>query len=136
MKKHLTPLLASIIAMLLLTPVYAQRGRGYGNAYPSPQRNGYGHPRDFNRQHAYAPPVVRYLPPAPPRVYRGVAPSRLHVWIASEYLWRAGRYVPVPGYWALPPQRGGRYMEGYWQRTRGGYVWVSGRWVMGGRNRW
>lgn len=110
---------------------------GYENEYGS-RDNWYGEESysDQFQQRRGNRPVVRVIPRSPVRVVRGIAPSRWHVWIPAEYRWRGRGYVCIPGYWALPPQRGARYVAGYWQRTRGGYVWVSGRWNMGGRNRW
>lgn len=58
---------------------------------------------------------------------RPVAPSRTHIWIEPEYVWRNGNYVVVDGYWA-PARQGFGYTPGHWRRVRGGYAWVPGHW--------
>ncbi len=58
---------------------------------------------------------------------RPVAPSRTHIWIGPEYVWRNGNYVLVNGYWAAP-RVGFSYVPGRWKRQRGGHVWVAGGW--------
>lgn len=60
---------------------------------------------------------------------RPMAPSRNHIWIEPEYVWRNGNYVLVNGYWA-EPRMGYRYVPGYWKfHRRRGHCWISGRWV-------
>lgn len=88
-----------------------------------------GYYHDYDRR----PPVVAYCPPPVAPVRVGRAPSPYHVWIAPEYIWRGGRYVAIPGYWARPPRRGMQYHAGFWQPARGGgFLWVSGRWISAG----
>jgi hypothetical protein len=85
-----------------------------------------------------APPVVRHRPPipVPPMAYRMGPPSPRHVWMHGDYMWRKGRYVYMPGRWVIPPRRGHQYIAGYWQPTRGGFIWVSGFWTNGRQQRW
>ena len=58
---------------------------------------------------------------------RPVAPSRTHIWVEPEYVWRNGNYVQVDGYWA-PARPNFAYVPGHWRRARGGYAWVPGHW--------
>ena len=58
---------------------------------------------------------------------RPVAPSKTHIWIEPEYVYRNGNYVMVDGYWE-PARPGFRYKPGHWQKRRGGYVWIPGHW--------
>lgn len=59
----------------------------------------------------------------------GPAPYAGAIWIGPEWVWRAGRYECVPGYWERPKhRRHHRWIPGYWQYTRRGYYWVPGRW--------
>jgi len=57
-------------------------------------------------------------------------PSGRHVWVAEEWTWRGGRYVYVPGRWALPPREGGVWVAGHWapRQHRPGYIWLPGHW--------
>jgi WXXGXW repeat (2 copies) len=73
---------------------------------------------------------VRVRPNAPVFV-RPLPPSRGHVWIDGDWVWRNGGYVYQQGYWVLP-RRGQSYVPGHWKNTRYGYQWIPGRWK-GGR---
>jgi len=74
---------------------------------------------------------VQVRPNAP--VYaRPMAPSRNHVWIDGNWVWRNGGYVYQQGYWVVP-RRGQTYVAGRWQNNRGGWQWVPGRWQSHGR---
>jgi len=66
-------------------------------------------------------PEAPWMRPSPP-------PSKWHVWMPNEWQWRQGRYVSVPGYWMRPPNKNMRYVPGYWNRTREGWVWRQGHW--------
>lgn len=52
-------------------------------------------------------------------VVRPVAPSPRHVWIDEEWAWRNGAYVPVGGYWGLPPHPGWIWYPGHWNHGTG-----------------
>lgn len=58
---------------------------------------------------------------------RPLAPSRTHIWIEPEYVWRNGNYVMVDGYWAAA-RSGFVYVPGHWKNGRRGYTWVPGHW--------
>lgn len=58
---------------------------------------------------------------------RPLAPSRGHIWIEPEYVWRNGNYEMVDGYWAAS-RKGFRYVPGYWKMKRRGYCWIPGHW--------
>jgi hypothetical protein len=66
--------------------------------------------------------------PAAAVVVRPAAPSPRHVWVASEWTWRGGSYVEVPGYWALPPAGHRNWVEGHWIKDHHGEYWVAGHW--------
>ena len=68
--------------------------------------------------------------PSPVVVVRGVAPSATHIWVEDEWAWepRRAEYVRVPGYWAVPPQRGHVWIPGHWKDTRRGSYWIAGHW--------
>jgi hypothetical protein len=61
-------------------------------------------------------------------ITRSAAPSPRHVWVASEWSWRNGAYVEVPGYWALPPAGHRAWVAGHWTRESRGSYWIPGRW--------
>lgn len=60
---------------------------------------------------------------------RPLAPSNMHVWIGSDWLWNSGThsYYHRNGYWA-PPQRGRTYQPGSWHNGPRGHSWNRGRW--------
>jgi WXXGXW repeat (2 copies) len=61
-------------------------------------------------------------------ITRPIAPSPRHVWVASEWTWRNGAYVEVPGYWALPPHGHRVWVEGHWAKESRGSYWIPGHW--------
>jgi len=134
MKAKFSAVVLMVFATGLVQEATAQRHRhGDRGRYDDRYDNRYHDDRDYHRDYDRRPPVVAYCPPplAPVRV--GRPPSPYHVWIAPEYVWRSGRYVAVPGYWARPPRRGMQYNAGFWQPARGGgFLWVSGRWISAG----
>ncbi len=65
------------------------------------------------------PPVVRARP---------VSPGATYIWVDGDYVWRGGTYVYTDGYWAVPPRRHQHWKAGHWRESRGGWVWVRGRW--------
>jgi hypothetical protein len=68
--------------------------------------------------------IVKVRPTVVVRV-RPLAPSRGHIWIEPEYVWRNGNYVMVDGYWAAPRPRY-NYMPGRWKMRRGGFIGYLG----------
>ncbi|HEV2354768.1 MAG TPA: hypothetical protein VGR89_11020 [Puia sp.] len=62
-------------------------------------------------------------------VVRPVAPSPRHVWIDEEWEVRNGAYVPVGGYWAVPPHPGWIWIPGHWRHERRGEWWIRGHWA-------
>jgi len=72
--------------------------------------------------------------PSHPVYARPMAPSRSHLWVSDEWVWRNNNYVYKPGYWAVPPKRSViRYTPGYWNNSRNGYQWRPGHWQRGRR---
>lgn len=61
-------------------------------------------------------------------VTRPVAPSRTHVWIDEDWVYRDGHYVAVGGHWEAPPHPGWVWVPGRWVHERRGYQWIPGRW--------
>ena len=59
---------------------------------------------------------------------RPVAPGPRHVWVEGEWQWRGGRYVPIEGYWGIPPAYSHRWIPGHWNRRRAGWFWIPGHW--------
>ena len=72
--------------------------------------------------------VIKVRPGAPIVRVRPVCPSPRHVWVSGEYAWRGRQYVYNDGYWATPPSRHTRWIEGKWRHRRGGWVWIPGHW--------
>jgi WXXGXW repeat (2 copies) len=72
--------------------------------------------------------VVKIRPAGPVYRARPAAPSAGHIWVGGNYVWRGGQYIYEDGYWAMPPNRGMRWMEGHWKHRRGGWVWIPGHW--------
>ncbi|HWD92087.1 MAG TPA: glycine zipper domain-containing protein [Verrucomicrobiae bacterium] len=70
---------------------------------------------------------VAQAPPPPQTEAVVVAPGPGYTWVPGSWEWH-GRWVWASGYWALPPQVGGVWVESYW--VRGPYGWhrVPGHW--------
>ena len=73
-----------------------------------------------------APSYVVARPVAPVYV-RPAAPSRYHVWVNDDWVYRGGRYEYRHGYWAQP-RSNRQWVEGNWQARSGRYYWTPGRW--------
>jgi len=72
--------------------------------------------------------VVVEAPPPPVREVITVRPSRRHVWVNGYYVRRGGHYVWVSGHWALPPHGHAVYVAPHWEHRGGGYVYIEGVW--------
>lgn len=59
---------------------------------------------------------------------QGTPPGPNYVWVNTEYTWGGGRYVAVPGRWAVVPRSGAQWVPGHWNHVPRGYVWVRGHW--------
>ncbi|MEO7311891.1 MAG: hypothetical protein ABIX01_15915 [Chitinophagaceae bacterium] len=70
--------------------------------------------------------------PSVPVYARPLAPSRGHVWVEGDWIWRNGKYVYQQGYW-MEPRRGQNFVAGYWKQSRYGWQWTPGRWQRGRR---
>ncbi len=68
--------------------------------------------------------------PTPVVVEKPTAPNPTFVWIGPGYIKKGGKEVYRPGYWASPPNRNHRWIEGRWKPKpkRGGWVWIPGHW--------
>ena len=64
--------------------------------------------------------------PVEPVYERPAAPYPNAVWVPGEWVWRGNHYVYRRGFYARPRNRG--YVQGHWQPTNRGYVWVKGYW--------
>lgn len=143
MKIHKVHTMMLVVVLMMATIVSGQGNHPnknlndyrYQNSYPNARYHGkndkVGKKYRNNRNMVVArPPVAR-------QVFKARQPSKSHIWMPNEYVWRSGRYVNVPGYWMMPPRKGHRYVTGFWQPTYGGYTWVAGYWTNGWRNqRW
>jgi len=73
--------------------------------------------------------VVKERPVAP--VYsRPHSPGPSYVWVEGGWVRSRGTYVYRQGYWVAsrPRYQTRSYKPGYWRQSRGGWVWVPGRW--------
>jgi hypothetical protein len=68
-----------------------------------------------------APPRERYEP-------RPEAPGPDYIWITGFWVWGGSSYDWTPGHWEHRPSPRARYERGRWNRGRGGWYWVDGRW--------
>lgn len=134
-RSFLRSLIPAVISSLLMVDIaLAQPGRQrtydpadeFDYAYEPPGRYERNDPFRYERPESMH--AVPYRPSAP-YVPPSAAPSARHVWIPAGWQWQHGRYVPVAGYWTLPPHKHLRYIPGYWNRTRYGWVWRPGHWV-------
>ena len=72
------------------------------------------------------PRYVSQVPVAVAQV-RPVSPYSGAVWIDQGWVWRGGRHVYVPGYYAQP-RKGRAYYPGAWKQAPRGHYYVRGRW--------
>jgi len=70
--------------------------------------------------------VVRERPVEPVYV-RPAAPGPNAVWVTSEWEWRDGHYVHIPGHYVVNETR--VWVAGHWRETPNGFVWVKGHWA-------
>ena len=76
--------------------------------------------------------VIPKEPPPPPPRGAGQEDSRAPrvgmVGVPGYYTWLRGKYLWAPGRWVVPPRRGAIWIPPKWNRHRGGYAFVEGRW--------
>ena len=70
-----------------------------------------------------APAVPAALPESRPK-----APSSAHVWIAGQHTRQDGKWVWVPGHYAVPPSADQVWVPGHWVSHLHGYAWIPGAW--------
>jgi hypothetical protein len=78
-------------------------------------------------QSAPAPVVVPQAPPDPVPETVGPVPNPSLVRVPGRWAWQ-GRWIWIPGSWAVPPHPKAKWAAGYWSHRKGGYVWVPGHW--------
>jgi hypothetical protein len=69
----------------------------------------------------YPPPPKRAEIPPP-------APAADVLWLGGHWRWDSGKYVWVPGQYALRPTPTANWLPGYWDRDDAGWLWTEGRW--------
>jgi len=72
--------------------------------------------------------VVSTAPPPPRREVVTVAPGPSYVWTQGYWVRSRGRWVWVPGRYALRPQPRAVWVSGHWDHTNHGWIWTPGRW--------
>ena len=72
--------------------------------------------------------VVKIAPPRAVVEHRGVRPSREHVWVGGYHRWNGNAYTWEGGRWEMPPRPHAVWVAPRWERRRGEYVFVEGRW--------
>ncbi len=79
---------------------------------------------------AYVSPgeqVISQPPPPPPAEAVIPAPAPGYVWISGYWSWQ-GRWVWVPGAWAVRPHPHAYWVPGHWVHRGHGYIWIGGHW--------
>jgi len=71
--------------------------------------------------------VVTEAPPAPQVEVAPASPGPEYVWVGGYWSWQ-GRWVWMPGRWALRPAHHSVWVPGHWAARRRGWVWVQGHW--------
>lgn len=72
--------------------------------------------------------IVRIGPPRNQVERRPVSPGRGYIWQPGYQNWNGNSHVWVGGRWEQPPRRGARWESHRWQKRRGEWVLVEGRW--------
>src|SRR5437016_2882137 len=70
--------------------------------------------------------VVTTEPPPPRHEMVPVAPSERHVWVEGYWARSHGHWLWVPGHYELRPRERAVWVKGHWDRTDRGWVWVAG----------
>jgi len=70
-----------------------------------------------------APEIPAALPEERPK-----APSASHVWIAGQHNRKKGKWVWVPGHYAVPPSPEQVWVPGHWVDHLHGHAWIPGAW--------
>lgn len=111
-----------------------RHGRGYVFA-PGCWRDAHMRPRTtvvFEHDGWRSDGVVVVTAPPPPRRYphdhRPARPSYEYVWIDGYWGWYGGRHVWIEGCWRRPPHGHSRWIAPRWERRKGGYLFIEGRW--------
>lgn len=82
----------------------------------------YGGYRHDSRYYVHAgPPSPRYERPYG-------SPGRGYIWQQGYYRWDGRGYYWVPGRYEIAPRGYSRWEPARWQRDRGGWFFVEGRW--------
>jgi hypothetical protein len=70
-----------------------------------------------------APEIPAALPEERPK-----APSASHVWIAGQHARKKGKWIWVPGHYAVPPSPEQVWVPGHWVDHLHGHAWIPGAW--------
>jgi hypothetical protein len=76
---------------------------------------------------------------APPEVRveaETVSPGPGYVWTRGYWRWNGADYVWVPGGWVERPRPAAVWVAGHWVRRPGGWIWIYGSPVTGGKLKW
>ena len=73
--------------------------------------------------------VVSTEPPPLRHEVVTVAPSARHVWIDGYWARTHGQWVWVPGHYEVRPRERAVWVKGHWDYTSRGWVWTPGRWA-------
>ncbi len=71
--------------------------------------------------------VIEQAPPVPRVEIVPVATGPQYYWVPGYWAWNGG-WVWVSGRWIVKPWQGAVWINGYWARHGRGYVWIGGRW--------
>ncbi len=71
--------------------------------------------------------VVRERP-VPPHYVQPLAPGPNYVWYRGEWTRHGNTYIYQKGFWMKASSNRRDYAGGYWQRRRGGWIWIPGHW--------
>jgi hypothetical protein len=96
---------------------------------PTPWQEGDPEPKEENVPSTEPEQTSNEAPPGQPMDDdRGDQPGPDHAWVCGYWWWTDGRYVWVPGYWAIPPNTEYVYISGYWTHVDGIWRYRRGGW--------
>jgi hypothetical protein len=127
MKVSFVPRMSVFIVVLLLATGCAERHTVYVQS-PAPSPSAAVEEIVFVKvQPPSGENAITEAPPAPQVEVVGAAPGRDYVWMPGVWQWHGG-WVWVSGRWVIAPRLEAVWVPGHWTHRRQGWTWIHGYW--------